>query len=247
MTWRMAPSVMVSWLFFRPAFLQHARPQVMLGDGELFLGDVAGEADHLHAVEQRRGDGELVGGADEQGLRQVEAHVEVVVEEIGILFGVEHFQQRRGRVAVVAGADLVDLVEHDDRVGRPRLLQRLDELARHGADVGAAMPLDFGLVAHAANREAEELAPQRLGDRFADRGLANARRADQQQDRARHFALHRAHREEFDDAVLDVLEAIMVAVEDLACPRQVELVLGQHAPRQHRQPVEIVAGDGVFG
>lgn len=64
-----------------------------------------------------------------------------MVEKVGVLLGVEYFEQRARRVALVARADLVDLVEHDDRVGRADLLQRLHELARHGADVGAAMAL----------------------------------------------------------------------------------------------------------
>ena len=177
----------------------------MLGDGDFFFGDIARQADDFHAVEQRRGNGKVVRGADEQRLGQIEAHVEVMVEEIGVLLGVEHFQQRRGRVALITGADLVDFVEHDDRVGRADLLQRLHELARHRADVGAAMALDLGFVAHAADREAIELAPQRVGNGFADRGFADPGRPDQQQDRARHFAAHRTHREEFDDAVLHVV------------------------------------------
>jgi hypothetical protein len=120
-------------------------------------------------------------------------------------------------IALEAGADLVDFVEHDDRVGRPHFLQRLHELARHGADVGAAMAFDLGLVAHAADREAVELAPQRLGDRLADRGFADAGRANQQQDRTGHFAAHGANGEEFDDAFLYIVEAIVVAIQNLAC------------------------------
>ena len=80
---------------------------------------------------------------------------------------------------------LVDLVEHHHGVARSGLAQRLDDAARQRADVGAAVAADLGLVAHAAERDAHELAPERAGDALAERSLADAGRADEAQDRAR--------------------------------------------------------------
>jgi hypothetical protein len=132
---------------------------MVAGDLHFFGGDVARQTDGFHAVQQWPRNGvELVGGAHEQHLGQVEAHVEVMIQELDVLLGVEHFQQRRGRVALERRADLVDLVQHDHRVGGLGLAQCLDELARQRADVGAAMTLDLGLVAHSAQTEAVELA-----------------------------------------------------------------------------------------
>ena len=72
-------------------------------------------------VEQGPGDGvDHVGRGDEQHLGQVEVHLEVVVPEGVVLGRVEHLEQRRGRVAPEVGADLVHLVEQDDRVHRSR-------------------------------------------------------------------------------------------------------------------------------
>ena len=51
------------------------------------------------------------------------------------------------------------------------------------ADVGAAVAADLGLVADAAEREAHELAVERARDRAAERGLADAGRADEAEDR----------------------------------------------------------------
>ncbi len=53
--------------------------------------------------------------------------------------------------------------------------QRADDRARHGADVGAPVAADLRLVAHAADRHADELAPERAGDRLAERRLPDAR------------------------------------------------------------------------
>ena len=163
-----------------------ARPQVVAGDGHLLGDGVAVEADDLHAVQQRAGDRlGLVGGRDEDDLGQVELDVEVVVAERGVLRRVEHLEQGRAGVAAPVGADLVDLVEEDDRVHRAGVAQGAHQAARQRADVGAPVAADLGLVAHAAQRHADELASHGAGDRLADRGLAGAGRADQGQDRAR--------------------------------------------------------------
>jgi len=150
--------------------------QVAPGDLDLFRHDVAGQADHLHPVDERAGDGfHLVGRTDEQDLGQIEADIEIVVEEVLVLLRVEDLEQGRGRVALETGADLVDLVEHDQRVGGLAGLDRLEELARHRADVGPAVALDFSLVPHPAEGKAVELAAQTPGDGLPDRGLADAR------------------------------------------------------------------------
>ena len=129
---------------------------------------------------------EHVRGADEHHLREVVVDVEVVIVEGVVLLRVEHLEQRRRRIAAEVHRHLVDLVEQEDRVARAGLLQALDDLARQRADVGAAMAADLGLVAHAAERDAHELAARGARDRLAERGLADARRADEAEDRALH-------------------------------------------------------------
>ena len=108
--------------------------------------------------------------------------------KVDVLLGVEHLEQRRRRVAAPVGAELVDLVEQEERVRRLRLLHALDDLAGHRADIGAAVAADLGLVAHAAQRHAHELAARRPRDRLAERGLADAGRADEAEDRALELA-----------------------------------------------------------
>ena len=210
------------------------RPEVAARDRDLLVDRVAVEADDLHPVEQRAGDrlGDVRGG-DEDDLGEVELDVEVVVAERVVLRRVEHLEQRRRRVAAPVGADLVDLVEHDHRVHRPGVAQRPHEAAGQRADVRAPVAADLGLVADAAERHADELAVERARDRLADRRLAGAGRPDQRQDRAGALVLldpallaQLAHGEVLDDAVLDVVEAVVVGVEDLARVRS-----GRGAPR----------------
>ena len=106
-----------------------------------------------------------------------------MVAERVVLFRVEHLEQRRRGVAAKIGAQLVDLVENEDRILGLGAAKALDDLAGERADVGAAMAADFRFVAHAAERHAHELAAERLGDRPRQRCLPDARRADEAQDR----------------------------------------------------------------
>ena len=56
-----------------------------------------------------------------------------------------------------------------------------------------------------------------------------------------------AHGEVLDDAVLDVVEAVVVGVEHLAGRGQVETVVGAHVPRHLEDAVEPRADPGVLG
>ncbi len=170
-----------------------------------------------------------------------------MVEEVVVLLRVEHFEQGRGRVAVEGGANLVDFVEHDDGVGGARVFDGLEEFAGHGPDVGAPVALDLGLVADAAHREAVETPAQGVGDGAADGGLADAGWSRQEDDGAGDLALHDAHGQEFEDAFLDVFEPVVVLVQDPPGALEVQFVLGVVTPGQQGDPVQVVAGDGVFG
>ena len=114
-------------------------------------------------------------------------HIQVVVPEGGVLFGIQSFEQRRSRIAAEVASDLVDFVEHEDRIFGLGPANALDDLSRQRADVSAPMAANLGLVVHAAQRDADELASQRARDRLAQRGLAHARRSDEAEDRALSF------------------------------------------------------------
>src|SRR5439155_26365000 len=76
-----------------------------------------------------------------------------------------------------------DLVEHEDGILRLGAAQPLDDAPRERADVRAAMAPDLRLVAHAAERHAHELSPERPRDLLAQAGLAKARQPHEAQDR----------------------------------------------------------------
>ena len=109
------------------------------------------------------------------------------------------------------------------------------------------MALDLGFVTHTAETEAKELAPQRFSDGTADGGLADPGRPDEEQDGTANFAPVDADGEEFDDTFLDVVEALVVAVENRPGGSQIQLVGGEAAPGQLGDPVEVVPRHTVFG
>ncbi len=150
-------------------------------------------------------------------------------------------------IAAPVGAHLVDLVDHEQRVVGAGVAHGAQDDAGHRPDVRAAMPADLGLVAHAADADALELAAHRFGDRAPERGLAHAGRADEAEDRPVQVALELAHGEVLEDAVLDLLEVVVVAVEDLARVLDVEVVLARGVPGQRDDPVEVGADDRVLG
>ncbi len=209
---------------------------------------VALELDDLQAVEQRRLDrAQLVGRGDEQDLAQVEGQVEVVVAEGVVLGRVEHLKQRRGRVALEARGDLVQLVEDEDRVPCADPPQALDDPPRHRADVRPPVAADLRLVAHAAQAEPLKLAAQRARDRLAQARLTHPRRADEAEDRAPDIRLQLVYGEVFEDPVLDLAQAVVVLVEDPRGAPQVEVVGGHLVPRQLKQQFEVGADDMVLG
>ncbi len=183
---------------------------------------------------------------DEHDARQVERHAEIIVAEGRVLLRVEHFQQRRGRIALDAAAELVDLVEHHHAVAAAGAADALQDVAGQRADIGAAVAADLGLVMRAAEADPDEFAARRARDALAERGLADAGRPDKAQDRAAAVRVQLVDREEFEDAPLDLLQPVMVLVEDAARLGDVDrrLVLGR--PGQLDQPFEIGARHRIF-
>ncbi len=187
-----------------------------------------------------------VGRGDEHDLGEVVLDVEIVIGEGVVLFRIEHFQQRRGGIAAEVHRHLVHFVEEEDRVDRAGLLHPLDDLAGEGADVRAAVAADLGLVADAAEGEADELASGGAGDRLRQRGLPYARRADEAEDRPLGLLHELAHGQELENALLDLIEAVVVLVEDLLGQVDVLDLFRRLLPGDGDEPFDVIAGDGRF-
>ena len=103
------------------------------------------------------------------------------------------------------------------------------------------MPTDLRLVAHAAQAHADELAIDRPRNGLPQGGLAHARRADQTQNRPAQLAHPALNREVLEDPFLDRLQTVMVLVELILRPFDVDTCLGPLLPRHAGDGVEIIA------
>ena len=147
-------------------------------------------------------------------LRKIESHVEIIVAEGRVLLGIKRFEQSRRGIAAEVAAYLVNFVEHEHRIFRLRASNALDDLPRQRSDVSAPMAANFGLVMHAAERQARELASQSAGNRFAQRSFSHARRADETQNRSLHAGLQTPHGKIIENAIFDLLQIIVIGIEN---------------------------------
>ena len=108
------------------------------------------------------------------------------------------------------------------------------------------MATDFGLIAHAAERHANEFTAGCLGNGFAERGFANAGRPNEAEDRPFHLVGAALHGKIFDNPFLHLVETEVIGIENALREGQITLDLALYAPWQAQQPIEIVAHDGGF-
>ena len=210
----------------QPVLLQFPGNEVAPRDLDLLLFRVPRQLDDLHAVAQRlRYAGQHIGRGHEHDVGQVEGQIDEVIGKSVVLLRVEHFEQRRGRVSPEIPAELVYLVQHEDRVVGARLADALDDAARQRADVGPSVSPDLRFVMHASQRNAHEPAAQGAGDRPTQRGLAHTRRSNETQDGTLQVRLQAPYGQVFEDAVLDLLEAVVVFVQDLPGPLDAQLII----------------------
>ncbi len=109
------------------------------------------------------------------------------------------------------------------------------------------MAADLGLVVDAAQAHAHELATHRPSDRLPSDVLPTPGGPDEGQDGTADLVGKAAHREVLEDALLDLLEAVVILIEDARGLLQIEVVLGRDVPRQADQPVDVGADHSDLG
>ena len=170
-----------------------------------------------------------------------------MVVEGEVLGGIEHLEQRGGRIPPEVAGQLVDLVEHEDRIAAAGFLQTLDDPPRQGPDIGPPVAADFRLVMDAAQRNPHEIAVHRPCDRLTERGLSHPRRSHQTKNRrlAVITGFELKHRKKLQNPLLHIPQPVVVGFQDPFRLGAVESVLGELEPRHIQQPVQI--GDVVLG
>ena len=108
------------------------------------------------------------------------------------------------------------------------------------------MAADLGFIPHAAQTDAHILTAQAFGDGACNAGLADARRAHKADDLCLHVRCQFAHGQRFQNAVLDLLQAVVVTVQNLLGTGNVQVVHREGVPRQVQAGVQIGADNGSF-
>ncbi|MNJ37533.1 hypothetical protein D3C77_323530 [compost metagenome] len=170
-----------------------------------------------------------------------------MIVEVVVLLGIEHLKQRRGRIATHVAAHLVDFVEQEQRVAYAHLGHLLNQTTRHRTDVGTTMATNLGLITHTAQGHAHELAIGGAGNRLGQGRFTNTRRPNQAQHRTANFLHALLYGEVLKDALLDLLQTVMVSIEDFFSLGQVQAHLALSLPRHLHQPVQVRAHHGGFG
>ena len=109
------------------------------------------------------------------------------------------------------------------------------------------MAANLGFIMHAAQAHAGELAAHAVRNGMGDAGLADARRADKADDLALDLGVQLAHGQQFQDALFDFLQAVMLTVQYLAGVGLVEIILSRDVPGQPQAGIKIAADDAAFG
>src|SRR5215475_16052738 len=139
-----------------------------------------------------------------------------------VLSGVQDLQQRGGWVAVKTRAELIDFIEHEDRIAAAGLSDPLNNIARKRADIGTPMAANIRLIMNSTQTLAHELAIHRSSDALPKRSLAYSRGTHQAQNGTFPFRPELANREKFNNALFHLLEAVMVSVENFTCLRKID-------------------------
>src|SRR5229473_7190290 len=147
----------------------------------------------------------------------------------------------------MARRELVHLVEHEHGVAPAGLAHGLHDVAGQRADVGTSMTADLRLIVYAAETHPPELESKRLGNALSQRSLADAGRPDETQDGAAALGVQFSHGEELEDALLDLLEPVMILVENRTGAVHVELLGVNLRPRHGDEPIEVGARHRIFG
>ena len=178
------------------------RNQESLGDFLLFFLCVPGDTQYLHSVLHGLGDCmKDICGRYEHDLGQIVVHIEIVIVEGRVLFRIEDFQQCGSRISPEIHRHLVYFIQQEDRVHGAGLFDHLNDLTRQGSDIRSAVSPDLGFIPDPTQREPDELAAGRTGNRHSKRSFTNSRRAGKAQYRAFGFLDQLAYGEELQNSI----------------------------------------------
>ena len=177
----------------------------------------------------------------EEHIGQVVGHIHIMVGEGVVLFRIQYFQKRAGRVAAVVPGQFIYLIQNHDRIGNSAPFHPLHNSSGHGADIGSAVTADFRLVPDAAQTDADVLSAESPGNALADTGFSGPGRAHEEQDRTVLFLVQSHNGKLLNDPLLDFFQAVVVFVQNLFGPGKINGFKFRSFPGQAGYKVRIAS------
>ena len=192
----------------------------------LLVRRVARHLDQLHTIQKRsRYRLRRIRRTDKQHLREIDRKFHIVIAEFPVLLSVQHLQKSRKGISLMITADLVDLIQQDQRVADPGGSKRRHQPSRHGTHIGTSMPADLCLITHTAQTDTHIFFVQCFCHGTGNTRFSCTRRSHQTDDRAVALARQVAHREKLQHALLDLFQAEMLFLQHLLRMCQILIIL----------------------
>jgi len=108
------------------------------------------------------------------------------------------------------------------------------------------MTADFRLILHATERDTNKLAAHSPGDGATEGGLADPGWSHQTKNRPLKSLLQTVHGQKLQNALLDLLEIVMVFVQGLLSFGDIQHIVGAESPRHIAQTFQIASRSTIF-
>ena len=138
-----------------------------------------------------------------------------MIRKCAVLLGIKHFQQCAGRIAAVVFCQLVDFVQHHDRVGYAAPLHGFHDPAGHRSNVSPAVSADLGFIPDTSEADPHVFSSERAGDTLADACLAGAGSSDKEENGTVLLPVQSHDSQLLDNALFYLLKPVMVFVQYL--------------------------------
>src|SRR5690606_31986666 len=129
----------------------------------------------------------------------------------------------------------------EQRIAHRYLGHVLQNLARHGADIGPTVAAYLGFVPNATQGHAHKLAVCGARDGLSQRSFTHARRPYETEDGRLELFDPLLHRQVLDNALLDLFEAIVISVQHLFGVRYGVVDAALFAPDDANERINVVA------
>src|SRR6476620_9332558 len=108
------------------------------------------------------------------------------------------------------------------------------------------MPADFRFIANATQTHTHKFPAESVSNRLTKTCLADARRSDKAENWSVTLRIQFPHRQILDQSPFDFLEIIMIPIENLLSPIEIEHIFAQFRPRQFGNRFDIGNDDGIL-